>query len=100
MTKTELIKGILEKAEQLKESCGIETVMIIDEMEKLIDTYSEQLNLHNVTRCVLSDKDQAERSMLIVLQQDADRWFSQDEFDRLLALNKKAKQNSGCPHCG
>ena len=50
MTKTELIKGILENAKQLKDSCGIETVMIIDEMEKLIDTYSEQLNLHSVRR--------------------------------------------------
>jgi hypothetical protein len=49
MTKTELIKGILEKADQLKTGCSIETVMIIDEMEKLIDTYSEQLALDKVS---------------------------------------------------
>jgi hypothetical protein len=74
-------------------------------LDQLIEDYyplkqGQTLPLDSVTRCVLSDKDQAERKMLIELQQDEDRWFSEDEFNRLLELNKKALKNHKALHGG
>tara|TARA_R110000772_G_scaffold268686_1_gene397433 strand:+ start:4276 stop:4575 length:300 start_codon:yes stop_codon:yes gene_type:complete len=49
MKKEELIKGILNLAVELEHKEGVECIMIIDDMKRLVDVYEEQLNLHSVT---------------------------------------------------
>ena len=71
-----------------------------DVISRMTQKQGQTFPLDSVTRCVLSDKDQAERKMLIDLQQDEDRWFSEDEFNRLLELNKKAFENHKALHGG
>ena len=45
MKKTELIKEILKLAEELDKADGFAPVIIIDDMEKLVDKYVEQLSI-------------------------------------------------------
>lgn len=40
MSKLELIKGILKLSEELNDSDGIASVMIVDDMIKLVDKYT------------------------------------------------------------
>lgn len=44
MERTELIKGILKMVAPLEKSEGVESVMIITEMERLVDKYVSELN--------------------------------------------------------
>lgn len=48
MDKIELIKGILKLGEELDKDHGMGSVMIIDDMQRLIDKYVEQLNIADV----------------------------------------------------
>ena len=56
-------------------------------------------SLHNVSHCGLTDEELKERSILLDLQRDNTRWFSQEEFDKLKELNNKMFKNAGSPHC-
>ena len=49
MTKKELIKKILELGKELEEADGIEALMIIDDLEKTVDKFTEQI-IKNVKR--------------------------------------------------
>lgn len=42
-----------------------------------------------VMRCGLSEAELTERELLLELQHNSQRWFSQQEFDRLKELSKK-----------
>ena len=104
----EILKEILQEINQAKIDSsrnGIRTGdyrIGLTKAEQIINSKLEgqTFSLDGVSRCVLSDKDQAERKMLIDLQQDEDRWFSEDEFNRLLELNKKAFENHKALHGG
>lgn len=43
MKKTELIKGILKLSEELDKAEGFDSVIIINDMEKLVDKYVDEL---------------------------------------------------------
>ena len=50
------------------------------------------------TYCGLSEVEFTERELLLELQRDSTRWFSQKEFDRLKELSNKMFANAGSPH--
>lgn len=52
----------------------------------------------DVMRCGLSEAEFTERELLLALQRNSQRWFSQQEFDRLKELSNKMFANSGSPH--
>lgn len=43
---------------------------------------------------ILTKQEEDERLMLLALQSDNRRWFSQEEYDRLKELNKKKFETS------
>lgn len=45
MTKTELIKGILELGNELDENHGIGSITIIDDMDRLVEKYTRELEM-------------------------------------------------------
>lgn len=51
-----------------------------------------------VMRCGLSEAEFTERERLLELQRNSQRWFSQQEFDRLNELSNKMFANAGSPH--
>ncbi len=57
-------------------------------------------SLHNVSHCGLTNEEVKERDILLRLQSDHTRWFTQKEFDRLKELSNKMFKNAGSPHCG
>lgn len=46
----------------------------------------------------LSEAEFTERELLLELQRNSTRWFSQEEFDRLKELSNKMFANAGSPH--
>lgn len=62
----------------------------------------EEKNLHitKVRNSVLTDIEYTERERLLELQRNHQRWFTQQEFDRLTELNNKMFRNGGSPQCG
>lgn len=52
----------------------------------------------DVMRCGLSEAEFTERELLLELQRNSQRWFSQQEFDRLKELSNKMFANAGSPH--
>lgn len=52
----------------------------------------------DVMRCGLSEAEFTERELLLELQRNRQRWFSQQEFDRLKELSNKMFANTGSPH--
>ena len=57
-----------------------------------------KLGIGAVMRCGLSEAEFTEREMLLELQRNSQRWFSQQEFDRLKELSNKMFANAGSPH--
>ena len=57
-----------------------------------------QSNIGAVMHCGLSEDEYKEREVLLKLQKNSRRWFSQDEFDRLIELSNKMFANAGSPH--
>lgn len=51
----------------------------------------------DVMRCGLSEAEFTERELLLELQRNSQRWFSQQEFDRLKDLSNKMFANAGYP---
>lgn len=49
---------------------------------------------------LLTDIEYTERERLLELQRNHQRWFTQQEFDRLTELNNKMFRNGGSPQCG
>lgn len=58
----------------------------------------DQLWQADVMRCGLSEAEFTERELLLELQRNSQRWFSQQEFDRLKELSNKMFANGGSPH--
>ena len=66
---------------------------------KLSDKAQSQPScLGTVMRCGLSEAEFTERELLLELQRNSQRWFSQQEFDRLKELSNKMFANAGSPH--
>lgn len=59
---------------------------------------NSQLNIGAVMHCGLSELEYKEREILLELQKNSQRWFSQEEFDRLKELSNKMFANMGSPH--
>jgi hypothetical protein len=57
-----------------------------------------QSNIGVVIHCGLSESEYKEREILLELQKNSRRWFSQEEFDRLKELSNKMFANAGSPH--
>jgi len=57
-----------------------------------------QSNIGAFMHCGLSESEHKERKILLELQKNSKRWFTQKEFDRLKELSKKMFENSGSPH--
>jgi len=57
MEKTELIKGILKLGEELDKDHGMGSVMIIDDMQRLVDKYVEQLSIPRVVKSLPTDEE-------------------------------------------
>ena len=53
----------------------------------------------DVSHCGLTEIEYTERERLLELQRNSQRWFSQEEFDRLKELSNKMFKNAGSPHC-
>lgn len=51
----------------------------------------------DVMQCGLSEAEFTERELLLELQRNNQRWFSQQEFERLKELNNKMFTNAGSP---
>ncbi len=45
----------------------------------------------------LTKEEEKERNRLLELQKISNRWFSQEEFERLQALSKKLFESAGSP---
>lgn len=71
----------------------ISVLRYITELEQAL-----QLHKTNVMRCGLSEAEFTERELLLELQRNSQRWFSQQEFDRLKELSNKMFANTGSPH--
>jgi hypothetical protein len=73
-------------------------------MNKENKTSDKQQNgndfIADVSHCGLTEIEYTERKMLLELQRNRTRWFSQEEFDRLKELSNKMFKNAGSPHCG
>lgn len=65
MTKRDLIKKILELGKKLEKANGLESVMIVNDMEFEVDNYAKQFPIHNIVR----------QSEQLVCDQVCD-WFS------------------------
>ena len=59
---------------------------------------NQQSNIGAVMHCGLSESEYKEREILLELQKNSRRWFSQEEFDRLKELSNKMFANAGSPH--
>lgn len=57
-------------------------------------------NIASVSHYGLTEIEYIERERLLLLQSNHQRWFTQEEFDRLKELSTKMYKNSGSPHCG
>jgi len=63
------------------------------------DKSEKALHIGSVSHCGLTEIEYTERERLLELQRNRQRWFSQEEFDRLKELSNKMFKNAGSPHC-
>lgn len=68
------------------------------EAQNLNDGSQPALQQTDVMRCGLSEAEFTERELLLELQRNSRRWFSQQEFDKLKELSNKMFANAGSPH--
>ena len=100
----EFVKELLEEQkvllkEELRFAEGLEYAETKQRLFE-VNTALNKLFIRDVSHCGLSKQEVKERNHLIKLQKSRTRWFSEDEFNRLKELSRKASSNLRSAHCG